>query len=181
MPRRTGNRGVRKPSSRLRVKGGTVWGYWLNLVAELRYRDKWHPPLPTRWFVRTPGGLLPYEPHDKENVMPKPFTGNPTEGTVLTGATKGGMAKNLPELMSWLCDASYEDGKPMGQVQVQLRRAGPLIVGVLKIADQGGLKLEVTDSSPDRALASLEAALSASPIPWQTDPYPLGGRTGKKK
>jgi hypothetical protein len=112
--------------------------------------------------------------------MPRAFGVGTPVGAVLTGATKGNMSKTFPELWSWLCDASYEDGTPMGQVQVQLRRAGPLIVAVLKIQDQEGLKLEVTDASPERALASLEAALSSSPVPWQKDQYPLGG-TKKRK
>lgn len=170
----------KRPSSKLGKKGGTRYGYWKGLVAELRYRDKWHLPMPTRWYERTPAGLIRYEPSEQEDTMPKAFTGKPTEGVPLTGATKGGLAKQYPELWGWLCDASYEDGTPVGLTQVTLKRTGPHIVGVLKIADQGGLKVEVTDASPERTLASLEAALSASPIPWQTDPYPLGGAKKRK-
>lgn len=113
--------------------------------------------------------------------MPKPFVEGQVGNTPLKGAEKGAMAKNLPELMGWLCDATYSDGAPMGASQLQLRRQGGMILATLKIEDQGGLCMQAADSSPERALASLEALLAATQPPWQTDRFPLGGGSKKKR
>lgn len=104
-----------------------------------------------------------------------------------TGAThtasviKSTMLGKCPELQSWLCDGSYPDGKPIGATQLTLRRRGAAIFAQLKIADQGGLKVEVSEPTIDRALAALEALLTAVTVPWQGDPYPLDSGAKKKK
>lgn len=99
----------------------------------------------------------------------------------LVGAIKSKLLVQFGELESWLCDACYPDGKPIGSTQLSIRRRGASVYGTLKVADQGGLKLEVCEPSVERALVALEALLRGQPVPWQPDPFPLdqGGR--KKK
>ena len=113
--------------------------------------------------------------------MPKPFESGPQAAPVLKGAEKGELAKKFPELLSWLCDATYEGGAAMGMTCLQLRRHAAMMRAALKIQDQGGLVLEVVDKSVERALASLEAMLAAPVVPWQIDRFPLGGVVEKKK
>lgn len=113
--------------------------------------------------------------------MPRPFVSGPAGQSALVGAKKGKLGERMPELMSWVCDAAYADGTPLGQTQLKLRRQGPLIVATLQVADQGGLKLEAVDDSPEKALAALEALLQAESVPWCPDPFPIGVKRADKK
>lgn len=113
--------------------------------------------------------------------MPKPFAPGEAPTAALKGAEKGDLAKKFPELLSWVCDATFEGGAPLGMTCLQIRRQGSMIRAALKIQDQGGLVLEVIDKGVERALASLEAMLAAPVVPWQIDRFPLGGDVAKKK
>lgn len=112
--------------------------------------------------------------------MPRAF-----EGTVSAGApinrSKSKVLGAFPELSSWLVEGAYPDGKPVGMVQLSIRPKGAVYVATLRIADQGGLMLQTEDVQLDDVLLLLEAALTASPTPWQRDPYPLGQISGKRK
>jgi len=87
----------------------------------------------------------------------------------------------MPSLSSWLCDAVYPDGSPVGAVQLQLRREGSVIRATLKIADQDGLKVSAIECSPQDALLALDLLLGGTDVPWENDAYPLGGKPSKKK
>lgn len=102
-----------------------------------------------------------------------------TQGA-LVGASRSKLMSLMPELESWLCDPAYPDGKPIGSTQLAIRRRGGTISATFKVADQGGLKLEVAEPSVERALLALEALLTSNPVPWQPDPFPLD-QGGKKK
>lgn len=112
--------------------------------------------------------------------MPAKPTVSDEKGAGLVGAEAGSWKKAFPELASWVCDANYPDGSPIGETQLTVRRRGGTLVGVLKIADQGGLKVEVQETQLDRLFAALEAMLTVKPVPWQRDSFPLG-QGGKKK
>lgn len=112
--------------------------------------------------------------------MPRNLTGE-AGGGILAGRSKPKLFEKFPELSSWMSDAAYQDGKPVGMVQLSIRPKGAVFVATLRIQDQGGMMLQVEDVSLDDTLILLEAALMASPVPWSRDPYPLGQITGKKK
>jgi len=134
-----------------------------------------------RWMIRnSAGGLRTLTADELGETMPTMPTVAPGGGTVV-GAQKSSMLAKCPELQSWLCDPSYPDGKPIGATQLTIRRRGASIFAQLKIADQGGLKVEAAEPSVDRALAALEAFLTCSPVPWQTDAYPLDAGAKKRK
>jgi len=88
--------------------------------------------------------------------------------------------KKFREIASFLTDVAYPDGTPIGNVQLSIRTRGPVIQAQLKLAGLGGLRINVEDVSADEALLALEAALTAEPVAWEPDPYPLDGQ-GKKK
>lgn len=93
----------------------------------------------------------------------------------------GSWERMCPELATWLCDGTYEDGAEKGEVTVTFRRNATTIMATLKIAD-GGLCLRANGDTPDDALVALELMLKAQQVPWERDPYPLGRQTkGRKK
>lgn len=94
------------------------------------------------------------------------------------GADYGSWEKLCPELATWLCDGSYDDGAAKGDVTITLRRNVTTITALLKVED-GGLCLRASGDSVDDALVALELMLGANPVPWEVDSYPLGG--GRKK
>lgn len=96
------------------------------------------------------------------------------------GAEYGSWEKLCPELATWLCDGSYEDGAAKGEVTVTLRRNVTTISATLKIED-GGLCLRASGDTVDDALVALELMLGASQVPWEVDPYPLGGNKKNRK
>lgn len=173
--------GPRRPKGPAGRKRRCYEGRWGPLVAEVWIGGGWLPPSPTRWLVREAGGWVPYLDPRMGDDVPKPFTQGEAPAQALKGAVKGDLAKKLPELMSWVCDATFEDGTPLQRTSLQFERQGSMIRARLKIQDQGGLVLEVVDASPERAMASLEAMLNSSPVPWQVDRFPLGGEAGNKK
>lgn len=112
--------------------------------------------------------------------MPK-LPPKPGSGVESRGASRGGWATTLPNLSEWLCCATWEDGVPIGPVQLQLRREGSIIRATLKISDQGGLKLSAIEENPQDALLALDMLLGAVEAPWEVDAYPLGGGKSKRK
>ena len=97
------------------------------------------------------------------------------------GADYGSWEKLCPTLAEWLCDACYEDDTAKGDVTLTLKRDGAAVQALLKVED-GGLCLRASGDCPDDAFVALELLLSANPIPWEADKYPLGSykRKGKK-
>jgi len=89
--------------------------------------------------------------------------------------------KSFKELASFFAEVNWPDGNPIGNVQLSIRTRGPLVQAQMKLAANGGLRLSVEDANLDEALLALEAALTADPVPWEPDPYPLDGLGGKKK
>jgi hypothetical protein len=109
----------------------------------------------------------------------KPNVG--TNGVHLVGADRGDWGEWYPKLCEWLCDPVWDDGSPIDQVRLSVRRTGALVVVSLQCAALGGIRVEAQSSSPDRALAALEALLSSETVPWTQDPYPIGRPIGKRK
>jgi len=106
-----------------------------------------------------------------------------TDGTPLplAGATHGVWGKGFPQVMGWLCDAAYSDGSPLGQTQLSFKREGTVIRATLKAQDNNGIKISAPGPDPASALAALEVLLAAPKPPWETDTYPLGGTSQKRK
>jgi len=96
------------------------------------------------------------------------------------GADYGSWEKLCPTLCEWLCDACYEDNTAKGDVTLTFKRDGSSLFVMLKVED-GGLCLKASGDTPDDALVAVELMLSATPIPWEVDKWPLGGRKGKFK
>lgn len=114
--------------------------------------------------------------------MPKAFgDGPPAASGAPAGADKGKILRECPVLLGWLCDASYDNGEPVGKTKLSMYREGTVVVAELKVQDGGGVKLVVRERNPDRALAALEALLGTDPTPWQPDEYPVGGKAKKRK
>lgn len=118
--------------------------------------------------------------HPEVLSMPRALSGEVTSGQLVSRSAPKSFER-FPELASWLRDAAYSDGKPVGMVQLSVRPKGAVYVLTLRIQDQGGMMLQVEDASLDDALVLLEACLTANPTPWTRDPYPLGQLSGKKR
>ena len=112
--------------------------------------------------------------------MPKKVS-NANVKVILRSAEKGDWAKWFPAVADWLCEATYDDGSPVEQVRLSLRRVGPAIVACLQSASGGGIRIEAQGDSPDAALTGLETVLSSPTPPWTLDPYPLGGKPRQRK
>jgi hypothetical protein len=95
------------------------------------------------------------------------------------GPGYGDLAKVAPNLCSWLCDATYEDGAKKGRSRLQVERKGDRVGLVLKDGDSG-LCVEVHHESLTDALLTLELLLGHDDCPWALDPFPLM-QSGKKR
>lgn len=172
---------MRKPVGPIAHSPRWIRGVWCGLEWESLWRGRYKGMAPLRWSIRMPTGglrrLTASELGEDVPVMPVAAQGQP----VLTGVPKTTMLAKCPELQSWLCDPAYPDGKPIGATQLVIRRRGSAVWAQLKIADQGGMKVECSEPSIDRALAALEALLTASTVPWQVDQYPLDAGVKKRK
>lgn len=114
--------------------------------------------------------------------MPKPIT--PAEGGGGLPAlprTDASVLETFAELRSYMVDVEWPQGGPVGEVQLSLRSRGHRIIAQLKLAAHGGLRVTAEGTGVDDALFALEAALNAATVPWERDPYPLGGADKKKK
>ena len=98
----------------------------------------------------------------------------------LQGAQHGVWGKGFPQVSSWLCDALYTDGSPVGQVQLAFKREGTVVRVTMKVEDHNGVKCSAVGPDPASALAALEMLLASPKAPWELDPYPLG-KAGRKK
>jgi len=144
------------------------------------YRGRWRGiSLPT-WARFDRSGPVPVLLEEGESVMPvKPAVSAGGE-LPLGGATFGAWGKMFPQICSWLCDAAYTDGSPMGATSLMLKREGTLVRVTLKVADHGGIKCSAVEADPASALTALELLLGSPKAPWEIDPYPLN-QGGKKK
>jgi len=172
---------MRRPVGPISARPREIRGVWCGLEWVLWWSGRYRGATSLRWFIRRPGeaprGLTADELGETMPALPQPSTA----ASPLVGAQKSTLMLKVPELQSWLCDAAYPDGKPIGATQLSIRRRGSTVYATLKIADQGGLKVEVAEPSIDRAFVALEALLTGSPVPWQPDPYPLDAAGKKKK
>jgi len=96
------------------------------------------------------------------------------------GPAYGELQKHIPQLCSWLCDSTYEDGTAKGRVQLQCERKGDRIRLVLKVQD-GGVYVEAHHETLTDAILTLELLLGNDDCPWQLDPYPMGTTPKKRK
>jgi len=114
--------------------------------------------------------------------MPKPFAESAAAASgAPAGPDKGKILREAPTLLGWICDTQYDDGTPLGKTKLSITRDGSYVLAELKVQDGGGRKIAVREKNPDKALAALEALLSAEVVPWQHDDYPIGGKGRKKK
>lgn len=118
--------------------------------------------------------------HEWREYMARRVEADGLPALSLLSAGAGSWQKLCPQLASWLCDGQYEDGSVKGEVTITLRRVVTTIHATLKVED-GGVRLMANGDSPDDALVALELLLSNAKIPWEHDPYPLGGHKKKKK
>ncbi len=113
--------------------------------------------------------------------MPKPILPSQGEGlTPLPGPPSDALGV-FTELHSFLTEVVWPDGSLIGEVQLSIRTRNCNIVAQLKLAAHGGLRISAEARGIDDALTVLEAALNATPVPWERDPYPLGGGSKKPK
>lgn len=151
-----------------------------NLRLVLWYANRYTPIRLRRSEVYRRGVWEPWADRPEVLSMPRALSGGPGEGPVYQ-RPKPKLFERFPELVSWLTDSAYPDGKPVGMVQLSIRPKGAVFVVQLRIQDQGGMLCSVEDPVLDDALLLLEASLTASPVPWTRDPYPLGVSQTKKR
>jgi len=96
------------------------------------------------------------------------------------GPAHGEAAKHFPQLASWLCDSSYEDGSPKGRTVLSLERKGDRIRILLRSADSGLMCEHFSENLAD-AVLGLELLLGSELTPWQLDPYPMDKPKGRGK
>jgi len=144
------------------------------------YRGPWRGislPLVERFDLSGPIPVLLYSEVSSMPVKPGIAEGG---NAPLKGASHGVWGKGMPTLSSWICDAVYTDGTPMGQVQVAVKRDGTVVRATLKVEDMGGVKCSAIGPDPASALAALELLLASPTAPWERDGYPLGSSARKK-
>lgn len=151
-----------------------------NLALELWYASRYSPIRLRLARVVREGVDVVLRDHPEVLSMPRSFTGE-VGSQVLHPRAGSKVLAAFPELLSWLRDAAYSDGKPVGMVQLAVRPKGAVYVVTLRVQDQGGMMIQVEDANLDDAFLLLDAALVASPPPWTRDPYPLGQISSKKK
>lgn len=132
------------------------------------------------WHYKVAGGWEVFRDDDREDGMPRMIAPMPEGDFPHPPRVPSKMLGKLKEVNSFLSDTLWPGGTAMGEVQLSIRTRGGRIVAQLKLADHGGLRVTVEQEDVDSALVALEAVLNAEPVPWERDPYPLGG-TGKKK
>lgn len=95
------------------------------------------------------------------------------------GLKPGGWGKIYPLLASWLCEPNFDDGTPVGMVRLTIDRFTNGLSAELK-TEYGGQRLRVFERQPDILLATLEALLGASVVPWEPDRFPLARQAQTK-
>ncbi len=172
---------MHKPARWMPLGNQWIRGVWRGLHWETQWRGPYRQLTPFRWSRYVMPGR--YHPLTADELglthMPSmPEVGDPGKPV---GVPKSQMLSKLPELNSWLSDAAYPDGKPLGSVQLAVRRRGQAVHLTIKLADCGGVKLEVNEPTLDLALVALEALLSSKKVPWRKDDFPLDGALKKRR
>jgi len=90
------------------------------------------------------------------------------------------VARMFPQIASWLCDLSYEDGSPKGRTKLEVERKGDRVRVMLKSADSGMI-VEAHHSCFEDAILTMELLLSSDDCPWQLDPFPWDKPKTRKK
>jgi len=132
------------------------------------------------WWHQPGVAIRPMANARKVGEMPEKPKIDASGTPQLPGASYGKWAEALGTLAAWLCDASYTDGTPCGKVRVSLMREGTEVRAVLQIQDLGGLRCEVSEGDPARALLALNAVLKSDKVPWQQDQYAIGNKPNNK-
>ena len=151
-----------------------------NLRLVLWYGSEYHPLRLRRAEVHRNGAWSCTADRVEVLSMPRALSGSIGEG-LSVARSKSKHFDRYPELSAWLADGQYSDGKAVGMVQLSIRPKGSIYLVTLRIQDQGGMQITTEDAILEDALLLLEAALTASPVPWSRDPYPLGQISGKRK
>jgi hypothetical protein len=94
------------------------------------------------------------------------------------GPAHGEASKHFPQVASWLCDSTYEDGSPKGRTVLSAERKGDRIRLCLRSADSGLMVEHFAENLAD-AVLGLELLLASNDTPWQLDPYPMDKPKGK--
>lgn len=172
---------VAKPTSRA-PRGARLYQVWRSHSRiAFWWRGKWRGIGLPSWELFSLAGPFPVL-IKSGGVRPMPAKPIARDSSAAnSNAQPGAWEKSMPQLTEWLTKASYDDGSPMGAVQLQLRREGTVIRATLKIADQGGLKCSAIECSPSDALLALDILLSGTAVPWEVDSFPLGGKPAAKK
>lgn len=170
---------------RVRVLGGNRPRELVTWVGNLRvsiwYRGKWRGcGLPT-WERYDRSGSVPVLLEKGGGDMPVRPVAADGSSLPMSGALFGAWGKGFPLVCSWLCDASYTDGSPMGQTQLSFKREGTVVRVLLKVEDNGGIKCSALGPDPLSALAALEVLLAGPKPPWERDGYPLGNKSPQKR
>lgn len=145
------------------------------------YRGHRRPAGPPGYELWNGKEWIPFYPYCEVDNMGFVFSGAPGAGLPPVPRDAGKALAKWPRLCSLLAEREYDDKKPIGVVQLQIRTAGDRFEGNLKMADHGGLTMKGHGRTVDELLTLLEAGLSSSPQAWEPDPYPLNGSKAKKK
>jgi hypothetical protein len=86
----------------------------------------------------------------------------------------------LPFVSEMLVNPKWEGGNRKGERALLIYHRAGSVYMTLKV-QVPPVKLAAVEKTLDGALASLELALAADPIPWQQDASPLTGPPKKKK
>lgn len=140
----------------------------------------WGPVRLIDFWVRVKGGPKEQSEPWWTDVVPR-MPGQDAGHAPGKGREVSKLLEKMHELQTWLCDVTFEDGTKVPEVQLSLRSRGSLFQAQLKVGVPLALRLSVEAPSVEKGLLALEGLLRADPVPWDTDPYPLGGEGKKKK
>lgn len=162
---------------------GNVWlrGVWGGLHWETLWRGPFRSLTPFKWSRYVAPGYYRVLTADELGMTQMPQMPQVEEPGKPVGVNRSLIFSKMVELNSWLCDATYPDGKPLGSTQLAIRRRGQNVYLTLKLADSGGVKVEVCEPTIDMAFVALEALLSGGKVPWRKDEFPLDGQLRKKR
>ena len=171
----------RRPRGPIASRSRLLVGRVGRLTYEFWFHKHSKPIKPGTWRWVDADGVENERPAPQEWPMPKLPDGASVEKGKLSPRKASQVLARFKELASFLTDRAYPDGSEIGDVQLTLRTRGAVVLAQIKLGGQGGLRIQVEDSCVDEALLALEAALQASPTPWEPDPFPLNGALKKKK
>jgi len=172
---------VNRPRGPIKQKSRELVG----AIGSLRWTFWYHPrQFAVRWGVwhrKTPEGWVLFREDKREDNMPRAIGPMPEGDIPYPPRVPSKVLLRFKELGEFLSSTLWPGGQAMGEVQFSLRTRMGRICAQLKLADHGGLRVTVEQEDVDSALVALEAALNAQPVPWERDPYPLGGLAKKPK